>query len=130
MFEGNSFEGNFSNRDIFDWTKKGTAILPGRVLSVPSFLSLYKEYFKQLLNTYFLPSGALTDIALDLFTMSDIAAQQDYWHHLDYAWSYQEYASNYQKSIYRDLKPPVIIDSIQQFVEERWSTAWNQLNKS
>jgi hypothetical protein len=142
MFEGNPYVGNFSNRDIYNWCKDGIRmcfqfdilgkgeLLPSRILSIAAFRELYKQYFKQLLTTYFYPNSMLNSAALALGKMADMAAQRDCWHHLDYAWSYQEFASNYEDPVERTMvQPPVIIDSISSFIKERWYSAWKQLNQ-
>ena len=98
---------------------------------MPSFREKYNAYFKQLLNTYFYPNSLLKDAALALNDISNMAAKQDLWHHLDYAWSYQEYLNNYDVPIVReDLFPPVIVDSIEEFIQVRFTSAWNQLDNN
>jgi hypothetical protein len=88
---------------------------------------LYEKYFKQLLNTFFYPSGALRDVAVALNSMSNVAAQQDYWHHLQYSWSYEEYETNYETPI---VRYGTWTDGIQTFIEERWKSAWYQLDSA
>ena len=94
--------------------------MPTRILQVPSFLSLYEKYFASLLDTFFYPSGIFENVLDSLSEMSSIASQQDFWHHLDYSWSYKDYIMNYELPI---VKGHQYIDGIESFIQKRQNTA-------
>jgi len=98
---GNSTKYNFNERNIWTWTTKPTVgrgfMLPTRILQQETYQRKFAYYINLLLSKYF----SLTDASslfkqrFDwMYQLVDQPLREDYFHHMDLAWSYDQARSN------------------------------------
>jgi len=75
--------------------------------------------------------GPLTDFGIAVHNMATPPASQDYWHKLDFAWSFNEFESAINTTIVRNtIVPKVITLAIETFIYKRFTSAVQQLDNN
>ncbi len=88
---------DWANRDVYEWghpDPNERRPLVDRILAVPEFRERYTMYLKLLLAGPF-AEAALHDRILNLRSMVESAAAEDFYRTLDYGYSVQEFYSSY-----------------------------------
>lgn len=127
--------------DIYTYgTNSLGQILTKRILSTPSFRTMYSQMMQQLLSKYYqVNSGSVFVNRLSMMHDSlTPLAQQDYWHRLDLGYSYQNFLTNLQfapvihPTYINTTLPPVptlYSATILPWATSRIDSAQNQLNQ-
>jgi len=82
-----------------------------------------------MMTQYFNVSSSLIDYAFTLQKSAAAAAIQDVWHRLAYAWVYQDFENSITSTIVRELDPDMISTGIIPFIEQRYTTAMEQIHQ-
>jgi hypothetical protein len=125
---------DYNTMDMYTWanTSRGHRLI-NRVLAVPTFVQTYTNYMHQLLDSYFYPNGSLMQRAFALRDFLKPLVQRDSWFGLDLSWSQQQFASNYESTIYqpgKSLIPPfnnATITGIEEYIQIRYDSLRKQI---
>jgi hypothetical protein len=119
---------NFSTANIYTWgyQSRGAPIIKG-IFRFKEYQQAYTSYFEALLRTLFFPNGPLKQLGNSLITSIKPCIQLDNWHHFDYAFSTKECESAMDNTITRDLYNPIVIQGINEFIQQRYTSAWQQI---